>query len=248
MTSYGLLCTEFYDLDKPQAPPDALDFYADQAAQAGGRVLEPMCGSGRFLVPMVRAGLAVDGTDASAAMIDACRRRLAAEGLQADLYAQDMAALALPGPYRLAFIPSGSLGLLGDDATLQAALAGLRAHLAPGAPLLAEFSEPDALGAQAGPTDFAPRSVVCPDGAVITYTGCAHPADAQGRTRIEGRYVKSMHGTVQATEDETLTLRGHPRERLAAMLRAAGFATVAVCTADELPFLRDSGGLLLDAR
>jgi hypothetical protein len=53
MSSYGSLCTEFYDLDKPNAPRDALDFYALKARAAGGRVLEPMCGSGRFLVPMV---------------------------------------------------------------------------------------------------------------------------------------------------------------------------------------------------
>jgi len=56
MAAYGSLCTEFYDLDKPSAPADALAFYVERARKAGGRVLEPMCGSGRFLLPMSLAG------------------------------------------------------------------------------------------------------------------------------------------------------------------------------------------------
>ena len=52
MSAYGSLCTEFYDLDKPSAPADALAFYVARARKVGGRILEPMCGSGRFLLPM----------------------------------------------------------------------------------------------------------------------------------------------------------------------------------------------------
>ena len=81
MNSYGDLCTEFYDLDKPTAPELALEWYG--AALAGaleespGRVLEPMCGSGRFLVPLLKRGLLVDGVDPSEPMLKACRARVA---------------------------------------------------------------------------------------------------------------------------------------------------------------------------
>ena len=68
MEAYGSLCTEFYDLDKPAAPAAALAYYLDRARDAQGRILEPMCGSGRFLIPMLRAGLPIDGVDASRAM------------------------------------------------------------------------------------------------------------------------------------------------------------------------------------
>ncbi len=90
MSAYGNLCTEFYDLDKPNAPPDALDFYTLKARAAGGRILEPMCGSGRFLVPMIRAGLVVDGTDSSRPMIAACERKLALSGVGAELFEQSL--------------------------------------------------------------------------------------------------------------------------------------------------------------
>ena len=55
MHTYGKLCTQFYDLDKPTAPPEALAFYLKHARQANGAVLEAMCGSGRFLIPMTQA-------------------------------------------------------------------------------------------------------------------------------------------------------------------------------------------------
>ena len=55
MDSYKKLCTQFYDIDKPTAPPDALEFYLQYALKAQGPILEPMCGTGRFLVPMLRA-------------------------------------------------------------------------------------------------------------------------------------------------------------------------------------------------
>ena len=49
--SYGRLCTEFYDLDKPEPPLAELERYARYAARAEGPVHEAMCGSGRFLLP-----------------------------------------------------------------------------------------------------------------------------------------------------------------------------------------------------
>jgi hypothetical protein len=69
MDGYGELCTRFYDLDKPKAPELALDWFARELAGCVS-VLEPMCGSGRFLVPLVRQGLLVDGVDPSQSMWD----------------------------------------------------------------------------------------------------------------------------------------------------------------------------------
>jgi hypothetical protein len=52
--AYQGLCSQFYDLDKPEAPPDEVDFYADAIAAADGQALEAMCGSGRLLIPLLR--------------------------------------------------------------------------------------------------------------------------------------------------------------------------------------------------
>lgn len=47
---YGSLCTEMYEALHPAAPEDELGFYLSYARR-GQRIFEPLCGSGRFLVP-----------------------------------------------------------------------------------------------------------------------------------------------------------------------------------------------------
>ncbi len=53
---YGSLCTEMYEILHEKAPEDELQFYLSYA-QKGMRILEPLCGSGRFLVPFLSADL-----------------------------------------------------------------------------------------------------------------------------------------------------------------------------------------------
>lgn len=65
---YGSLCTELYELLHPEAPREELDFYLSYAAP-GQRILEAMCGSGRFLVPFLERGFAIEGVDLSAEML-----------------------------------------------------------------------------------------------------------------------------------------------------------------------------------
>jgi SAM-dependent methyltransferase len=247
MSSYGSLCTEFYDLDKPNAPPDALDFYTTRDRAAGGRVLEPMCGSGRFLAPMLRAGLVIDGTDSSHPMIAACERRLTFAGVCAELFEQPLEALSLPYSYSLAFIPSGSIGLLTTDKALFAALTRLREHLLPGATLLLEFTEPDNEPSTPDQTELAPRTVDCFDGAVITYTCCAHRQESSGSTLFRGKYVKSLNDRVIGTEDEDLTVRSFSPAQLSTLLRDCGCANSTFHTSKELPFLREGGCVLVEA-
>jgi len=133
--TYGQLCTEYYDIDKPAAPPDALAFYLDHARRAGGPVLEPMCGTGRFLVPMREAGLDIDGVDASPQMLQACRAKCADLGLDVDLREGLFEDLSLPRLYAHAFIPAGSFSLLSIDSA-RTALERLHACLLPDATLL----------------------------------------------------------------------------------------------------------------
>lgn len=48
LDTYLSLCTEVYDLSKPNPPEDAYAFYRDYAMRANGPILELMCGTGRF--------------------------------------------------------------------------------------------------------------------------------------------------------------------------------------------------------
>ncbi len=68
---------EFYD--DFYADVDDIDFYGGLAKRAGGPVLEVMCGTGRVLVPLARAGFDITGVDANEKMLEAARKKLAKE-------------------------------------------------------------------------------------------------------------------------------------------------------------------------
>ena len=98
---------------------------------AGQPALDVGCGSGRLLVPWVSDGLDVDGVDASADMIEACRVAARTAGCDPTLYVQPTHRLDLPRRYRT-IINCGAFGLGGSRADDTEGLRRIRAHLLPG--------------------------------------------------------------------------------------------------------------------
>jgi len=240
MGSYGKLCTAYYDLDKPSAPSDALAFYQAKAAQSSGPVLEPMCGSGRFLIPLLQAGIPIEGVDASGDMLAACELRAASLGLTPKLYEQALEELSLPGRYSLAFIPSGSLGLIHQKETLRACLRGLHRHLDPSASLFVEVIDAESFGSSS--SEFGSSSVAAQGGKSISYewrTTC----DTSGRTiHYDSRYELREGGSVLAAESEQLVIRMYTSQEVIDELQLAGYSDPRVVhRADQKDWLRESG-------
>lgn len=69
---YGSLCTEMYEILHEQAPRNELNFYLSYAKK-GEKILEPLCGSGRFLVPFLEHGFDISGVDLSEEMLEKLR-------------------------------------------------------------------------------------------------------------------------------------------------------------------------------
>ena len=65
---YGSLCTEMYEILHKKAPQDELEFYLSYA-EKGMSIFEPLCGSGRFLVPFLERGYDICGMDLSTEML-----------------------------------------------------------------------------------------------------------------------------------------------------------------------------------
>ena len=131
MTSYQKLCTEFYDIDKPRPSKDALDFYLGYATEACGPILEPMCGSGRFLMPLLELGLDIEGVDASPQMLQACRNRCTKRGLTPILYEQFIESITLSKQYNLVIIPASSFCLVTGQEDVEESLRRIHALMNP---------------------------------------------------------------------------------------------------------------------
>jgi SAM-dependent methyltransferase len=219
---YGKLCTEFYDLDKPDAPPDAFDFYEAFAREAGGPIHEPMCGSGRFLLPLLAQGLDISGSDTSPPMLEACRRRAASMGLLPELSQQSLEALHCERAPKLVFIPSGSFGLLLDDAVVAAALRRVHRILAPGGLFLVEAERlqttpPETSGVWGG------RWVERSDGAKLLISWLNQYSGAANITTSVHRYELFKDGRLLESEYDDFRVRSYASEEFRGLLEQAGF-------------------------
>ena len=58
-----------YEILHEKAPQDELNFYLSYA-EKGKKILEPLCGSGRFLIPFMERSFDICGIDLSCEMLE----------------------------------------------------------------------------------------------------------------------------------------------------------------------------------
>jgi SAM-dependent methyltransferase len=121
-----------------------IEFYVSQAKAARGPVLEVACGTGRILLPMLRAGVDADGLDAAPAMLEQARVKASAEGFHPALHQSLMREFHLPRRYALVAITFNSYvhNLTQEDQI--ATLRTCREHLLPGGKLVFDIFFPGA--------------------------------------------------------------------------------------------------------
>lgn len=123
---YGNLCTEMYEILHETAPQDELDFYLSYA-EKGKKILEPLCGSGRFLVPFMEQGFDITGIDLSHEMLSKLKQKARdAKVIQADILEYQSEE-----KYDYIFISSGSVSLFTDMDLCIKILKKLKEMLAP---------------------------------------------------------------------------------------------------------------------
>ena len=225
MESYKKLCTEVYELTKPDPLPEVWPYYLGHAEAADGPILEPMCGSGRYLIPFLERGLDIDGVDPSADMQRACREKCAAKGLTPTLYLQFLHEMRLPRSYALVFIPAASFGLITDDDEIQAALQHIYAAMSPGAKLVLEVetpvNKPKAFGQWWG------HIYERPDGAKIVHSGFDQSYDDEKNILVSlGKYELVKDSRLLETEWESFILRFWELDAFAELLAGAGFVDI----------------------
>jgi SAM-dependent methyltransferase len=125
-----------FNVDGPE-----ISYFQRFIADGGQPALDLACGTGRLLVPYLRAGLDVDGCDVSPDMLALCRERAEAEGLSPKLFAQAMHELDLPRRYRTVVV-CGGFGLGANREQSGESLRRIYEHLEPGGILLLDNEAP----------------------------------------------------------------------------------------------------------
>jgi SAM-dependent methyltransferase len=198
---------------------------------AGQPALDAGCGTGRLLLPYLRAGLDVVGCDISQDMLAECRRLAAAGGLEPTLYAQALHELDLPRRFGT-IVCCGTFGLASTRAQDAQALARLHDHLEPGGLLALDIEEIGGLPTVADDQehhDPPAERVQTSDGSELALRVRVVEVD-----RPERRVTRAIQawqwrdGELLAEEEHLLTESVYGREELTELLQRAGFVDVEV--------------------
>jgi ubiquinone/menaquinone biosynthesis C-methylase UbiE len=133
---------KFYDLSFGDKKDD-IPFYIHQAKEAGGKVLEVACGSGRVYLELLKEGVDAYGIDISEEMLSTLREKAKALNLQSKVLLVDMRDFEMEHKFSLIAIPFGSFlqNLTIDDQL--STLKSCRKHLNKNGKLVLNFFHPN---------------------------------------------------------------------------------------------------------
>jgi SAM-dependent methyltransferase len=217
-----------------------LAYFERQIGRFGQPVLDLACGVGRLLMPLLRAGIAIDGCDISEDMLAYPAARAGEEGLAAHLYAQQMHELDLPRRYKTIYI-CDSFGLSGSRANDLETLRRCYEHLQYGGALLfniqPEYTSPEdwAVWVPDGRSDLpepwpeeGSRRTAADGSENIAYFRSLELDPLEQTFVNEVRLEKVVRGVITATEQYTLKGNMYFKNEVLLMLQAAGFSDISV--------------------
>lgn len=245
---YQNLCTQVYDLDKPTPPENELAFYLKYVQEAQGPILEPMCGSGRFLIPFMDAGYDIAGFDASSFMIQALQEKCLAKNLNPKVWQGFVEDLDQGPTYSLAFIPSGSFNLITDMESVKKGLQKICASLVKDGVFVFELITLHELNNTELNKWFG-SMLSMPDGKKILMSKLFLPCIKQVAPLVI-RYELIDNDQILKTEIEIYHHRFYQLGDLETLLKDAGFSNVKAIKAfdhDQSPGYQD-GIIVLECR
>lgn len=222
---YGTLCTEFYDADKKFAPPIEIDFYKS-IFKKNHRLLEPMCGSGRLLIPLLKEGYAVDGIDNSPFMLKSCKERAAKLGLKPKLVEAKIEDINFYHEYDGIIVPLGSFQLFYPRETAFNVLKKFKQALKPNGKLAMDLFVPwDALW-ENNEEETSSREVKIDDKTMIKIESHNKANKYTQFIESDSIYTKWVDGQCIAKEKEHISLCWYYIYEMELLLEKYGFINI----------------------
>ncbi len=117
----------------------AFSLHAEPAAASNLRILEPACGSGRFLEELSLRGHGVTGFDVEPAMVEFSRERLKLAGHGGRVIKQKMEKFTMPGEFDMAYCLVSTFKYLLNESDARSHLRDIARHLRVGGIYLLGF-------------------------------------------------------------------------------------------------------------
>ena len=227
--AYGAMCAEVYVLDKPPGALHDIDYYRTQLGGLDGPVLEAASGSGRLHIPLLEAGLDLQGFDHSEHMLAECEKAASERGLAARLRRMSFQDFSYDQPFAAIICPVGAFTLI---ETYEEALETLRrfhAHLKPGGRVFIDLMPLDYLS---GPSSARTRGWTTAGGDLLRLE--SHPVELDWLRQLRVThdvYQRWRGGRLIEQELEILATRVWGLHEFELTLAQAGFADISVCGA-----------------
>lgn len=222
---YGELCAKMYESDKSMAEGAELSFYLSYIKDREMKVLEPMCGNGRMLIPFMQNGIEVDGFDISEDMLKVCREKAAALNLKPAIFLEKIEEFKSEKQYDLIMIPYGSFSLL-PDSLVHKSLKNLKNALNEKGKMLLTIVEKDheieevSEWAETNRKEFGGQSI-------IEYRKIAYEEETK-ILQIKLKYEAIRKGITEKTEMMDFPIRLYEPGEFEKVLKSSGFNKIAV--------------------
>ncbi len=227
------------------------EYYIRIAQEAKGPVLEVACGTGRILIPCMKAGVDIDGLDLYPSMLQSLRRKSSLLRLNPNLHQGDMRNFSLPRRYALIFIAfNGFVHAMTTEDQLRT-LRTCREHLAKDGILVFNIFYPG-LAIIAGE-----------EGSPVLEAEVAHPEtglpvriyDTRRYNRVEQIQYSQIEiqeldaeGHISASHRSETTMRWTFKPEMELLLRSAGFSRWKITGGfDDRPLLTETDLMVVHA-
>jgi len=213
---------EFYDAIYQDV--DDADFYIGLARRFGGPVLEAMCGTGRVLIPLARAGFEVTGIDSSDVMLAAARKKLDTELPEvqgrAGLVNGDVREMDLGQKFRLVIVAFSSINHLLVPRDQDNAMACLKRHLEMDGALAVATFIPHIDKCQLESLD---KEVDLDNGDFLSRFSTLEVQPESGLLKVHYRWEVERGGAIIRQVESDFRLKLLKPNQLKALLEGAGF-------------------------
>lgn len=224
--NYKSLCTIYYDADKPFPPLEEFFFYRSFLEKYQNNILEPMCGSGRFLIPFLQEGYIIDAFDASHLMLEVLKKRLIKNNLFCNYSYSLFKNFSFLNKYNLIYIPSASFSLIYNIIDFKNALEIIYNNLEFGGAFVFEVETPNILEKDKSDFKFISNNFISlSQNEKILGSFINHAYYDQVLT-ISCRYDLIKDDCIVKTEFEDITVRLFVYEEIMSLLKEIGFNVI----------------------
>ena len=245
----------YADMEWDASSNGELAFYERRIRANGGVALEPACGTGRHMFPLIWRGLEIHGADISADALRFARKAAETRKVRVTLYHQSMEECDIPHQYGTIYIVNGTFQIIVDRQQVFSTLTRFLHHLSPGGQLLLELFVPSeatqgpTVNDAEHPTRWEPVPRRGEKGEIVT-TLWSESVDLFEQTLVAKRRCELyVDGNLIRSEMHAHSMRWYFQHEIVMMLERVGFEDVRTYgDHTDQPATKDSESVVYGAR